>query len=306
MTLTRRKKFSLIVHGGAWDIPEKFHRAHLQGMEKAAAKGYNFLKRGAAAVETVIEVVKILEQDPTFDAGHGSFLNQAGEVEMDALVMDGLNMSLGAVAAIQNVRHPVLAADLVRRKSEHTLLVGPGATDFAHRHGLPFCPTEDLLVGRELKRFKLLQQKKNFRTRDYFEFPLRVGDTVGAVAYDNEGNLAVAVSTGGTPHKLPGRVGDTPLVGAGAYADNRLGAAVSTGWGESIMKIQLAKTAVDAMSHRPVQQAANRAVSLLHKKVDGLGGLICINHKGQPAYAYNTPFMARAIVDSSGIRHISI
>ncbi len=304
--LKRLKKFSLIVHGGAWDIPKKFHQAHLKGMEKVAGLGYDLLKDGAGAVETVIEVVKELEENSTFDAGCGSFLNRAGEVEMDALIMDGLDLSVGAVAAIQNVQHPILAADMVRKKSEHILLVGQGATKFSHQHGLPFCPTERLLVGRELKRYQVLKQKINFRTRDYFESPLPGRDTVGAIAYDQSGNLAVATSTGGTPHKLPGRVGDTPLVGAGAYADNRHGAAASTGWGESIMKILLAKTAVDAMQKRTVQQAAKQAVSLLNKKVDGRGGIICINNKGQVAYAYNTTFMARAIADQSGLYHVGI
>jgi beta-aspartyl-peptidase (threonine type) len=306
MASLRNKKFSLIVHGGAWDIPKKFHQAHLSGMERAAGLGFDLLKGGARATDTVIEMVKILEENPAFDAGRGSFLNKAGEAEMDALIMDGSDLSVGAVAAIQNVWHPILAAELVRTVSEHTLLVGHGATQFAHQHGLPFCPTEKLLVGRELKRYQELKKKKNFRTRNYFEFSLPGRDTVGAVARDQYGNLAVATSTGGTPHKLPGRVGDTPLVGAGAYADNRCGAAASTGWGESIMKILLAKTAVDAMQKRTVRQAARRAVSLLGKKVDGLGGIICINPEGQAAFAYNTPYMARAIADQTGLCHVGI
>jgi beta-aspartyl-peptidase (threonine type) len=304
--MPRDKKFSLIVHGGAWDIPQAVHQAHLSGVEQATRHGYELLKRGEQALETVIEVVKLLEIDPTFDAGRGSFLNREGEVEMDALIMDGRDLSVGAVAAIQNVNHPIIAAELVREKSEHTLLVGQGATQFAHQQGLPFCATENLLVGRELARYQELKRKVNFKSKEYFEPSSPGRDTVGAVAFDQYANIAVATSTGGTPNKLPGRVGDTPLVGAGAYADNQNGAAASTGWGESIIRVSLAKTAVDAMQKFGVQKAANQAMAVLHKKVDGRGGIICINHDGHAAYAYNTPCMARAIANQQGIYHIGI
>lgn len=304
--MVRSKKFSLIVHGGAWDIPQTAHDAHLSGIEKAIRAGNELLRSGAKAVETVLAVVQVLEEDPTFDAGCGSFLNRAGEVEMDAIIMDGFDLSLGAVAAIQHVAHPVVAADLVRKHSEHVFLVGQGATHFAHQHGLPFCPVENLLVGRELDRYNELKMKKDFKTKDFFDFPLAGRDTVGAVAYDQHGNIAVATSTGGTPNKLPGRVGDTPLVGAGAYADNLAGGAASTGWGESIMKVLMAKTAVDAMSNCSVQKAAHLALSVLQNKVGGRGGIICINPQGRVSYAYNTPFMARSIATQKGIVHLGI
>jgi beta-aspartyl-peptidase (threonine type) len=280
--------------------------AHLQGVEAAVREGYDLLRQGANAVETVRTVVQVLENDPTFDAGRGSFLNRAGDVEMDAIIMDGRDLSVGAVAAIQHVAHPVLAADLVRRHSEHVLLVGAGATHFAHHHGLPVCPVENLLVGRELERYQELKSRQDFKTRDFFDYALPARDTVGAVAFDDRGNIAVATSTGGTPNKLPGRVGDTPLVGAGAYADNRKGGASSTGWGESIIKILLAKTVVDAMAEVGVRRAARRGVKTLKEKVGGLGGIICINRQGQMAYDYNTPFMARATATHRGIGHVGI
>jgi L-asparaginase / beta-aspartyl-peptidase len=304
--MIRTNTFTLIVHGGAWDIPKSVQREHLAGVEKAARLGYSLLKSGENAVTTAIEIVKILELDPTFDAGCGSFLNREGEVEMDALIMDGTDLSVGAVAAIQNVQHPVLAAEMVRTRSEHLLLVGPGATSFAHANGLPFYPTESLLVGRELERFQALKQKLNFRTKDFFD-PLAAGrDTVGAVVCDRYHHLAVATSTGGTPNKLAGRVGDTPLTGAGGYADNRSGAAASTGWGESIIRVVMAKSAVDSMHTCTGQKAARRAVALLQKRVDGRGGIICINSKGRAGFAYNTPYMARAIADHRGLVHVGI
>jgi len=299
-------KFVIMVHGGAWDIPETEHNNHLKGVEKAVLIGFALLNSGKDAVTAVIETVKQLERDATFDAGCGSFLNRDGEVEMDAIVMDGKDLSTGAVAAIQNVAHPVEIANLVRLQTEHTLLVGQGASRFAFNAGIDFFPTEKLLVGRELERYKELKKKKRFKTREFFEhIPKR--DTVGAVASDAYGNIAVATSTGGTPNKLPGRVGDSPIIGAGAYADNYLGGASSTGWGESLMKILLAKSAVDFMSRGSnAQDAAQQAITYLEKRVDGRGGIICIDTKGNAAYAYNTPYMARAIADQTGLLHVGI
>ncbi len=297
--------FKLIVHGGAWDIPSEFHDTHLAGIEQALNLGRTYLKEGRDAVDTVIRVVMTLEDNPTFDAGKGSFLNQNGEVEMDAMIMDGRDLSFGAVAAIQNVQNPVCVSDAVRRYSDHCFLAGNGASEFAQRHGFSFFPTENLLVGRELERYQELKKKKKIKTRDFFE--RMPHDTVGAVAMDERGNIAAATSTGGTPNKIPGRVGDSPVIGAGTYADNQSGGASSTGWGESIMKVLLAKTTCDLLlsGHKP-QSAADSAIDFLAKRVNGLGGVICIDQSGASGYAYNTPYMARGLVDQTGFQHIGI
>jgi beta-aspartyl-peptidase (threonine type) len=297
--------FTLIIHGGAWDIPENLHKKHLGGIEKAVRTGFDCLAQGLDAITAVIRTVMTLEDDATFDAGRGSFLNLDGEVEMDAMIMDGRDLSFGAVAAIRNVKNPVCVADAVRTKTEHCLLAGDGAGQFAWNSGFPYFPTEKLLVGRELKRYRLLKQKPAFRTRQFFE--QHRGDTVGAVAMDKVGNIAAATSTGGTPNKLAGRVGDSPLIGAGTFADNGSGGASSTGWGESVMKVLLAKTACDHMgSGSDALKAAEIAISVLIKRVDGLGGVICIDPAGRPGYAYNTPYMARGYADQRGIQHIGI
>lgn len=304
--MNNESKFNLIVHGGAWNIPKSEHKNHLQGVEKAVILGYELLMSGKSAVTTVVETVKQLEEDATFDAGRGSFLNKNGEVEMDAIVMNGTDLSVGAVAAIQNVSYPVEVADLVRNETEHVLLVGEGATQFAHQNGVEFCPTENLLVGRELKRYKELRRKKRIKTKEFF-LPSKRGDTVGAVARDAEGTIAVATSTGGTPNKIPGRVGDSPIIGAGAYADSRIGGVSSTGWGESIMKVMLAKIVIDNISSgMSLQRASDSAITVLGQRVDGRGGVICIDTQGQACYAYNTPYMVRAIANQSGIVHIGI
>ncbi len=300
-----RTAFKLIVHGGAWDIPPDLHEDHLRGIEAALSGGLECLSKGTEAVGVVRRVLMILEDDPTFDAGKGSFLNKDGEVEMDAMIMDGRDLSFGAVAAIRNVKNPIAVADTIRSDREHVLLAGDGAGRYAYERGFPFYPTENLLVGRELERYRLLKHKKHIKTRQFFES--RPGDTVGAVARDCNGNIAAATSTGGTPNKLPGRVGDSPVIGAGTYADNLTAGASSTGLGESIMKVLLAKTTCDlAASVQSAQRGAEDALKLLAERVDGLGGVICIDAGGAHGFAYNTPFMARGIADQDGIKHIGI
>jgi len=297
---------AIIVHGGAWDIPESLHACHLSGIEKAIREGHRSLQKGNTAIQAAIIAVRMMENDSTFDAGYGSFLNKNGEVEMDAIIMDGSDLSFGAVAAIQNVKNPIEVAELVRLKTEHSFLVGSGASQFALENDVPFYQTEKLLVGRELERFEALKLKKNIKTREFFESP-SPSDTVGAVTRDTYGNIAVATSTGGTPNKLPGRVGDSPLIGSGAYADNTIGGASSTGWGESLMKVVLAKTTLDHIMHgENTFDACQNGIRHLAKRVDGRGGVICLDRQGKAGYAFNTPYMARAIADTNGITHIGI
>lgn len=283
----------IIVHGGAWDIPKIHHKAHLKGIERALQAGRQKLKITDDPVATVIEAIRVMEDDPTFDAGYGSFLNAAGEVEMDAGIISGSDLSSGAVAAIQNIKNPIEAANLVRTRSQHSLLVGQGATRFAFNHGLEKVTTEALLAGRELSRFNKLKAQGKIRIKSFFEFKDQSRDTVGAVVMNSRGKIAAGTSTGGTPHKLPGRVGDSPLIGCGFYADDCAGGASSTGWGEGIMRIVMAKTAVDLMAGgQSAAQAAQRAVRLLKEKAAGEGGIILIDSGGRAAFSFNTPYMA--------------
>ncbi len=219
----------LILHGGAWNIPAEQVPAHLQGRQQALEKTYPQLLHGASALDAVENAVRLLELDPTFDAGRGAFLNEIGEIELDAIIMDGRQLDFGAVAALQNILHPVSVARQVMEKTEHCFLVGKGAQRFAAQCGFAEEQPESLLTERELTFFHQIQNNPDFRP--HHPFGASPSDTVGAVALDRYGNLAVATSTGGTPRKLVGRVGDSPVPGAGAYADNDLGAASTTGWG---------------------------------------------------------------------------
>jgi beta-aspartyl-peptidase (threonine type) len=318
---------TIVVHGGAYDIPSETHQAHVDGCRRAAEAGWAVLARGGPALDAVEAAVRVMEDDPTFDAGYGSFLNAAGEVELDAIIMDGRDLDLGAVAAVQRVRHPVTLARLVMTASEHALLAGAGAEAFARQHGLPVCSTEELLAGRELERWRAAYASGNPHAWEPFgvaqggPFGVAQGgpfggacpeqsrgaqgrssgtvpsDTVGAVALDADGNLAAATSTGGTFNKLPGRVGDSPLVGCGAYADNRTGAVSATGLGEALMKVVIAKTACDFIaSGMTAQQAADAAIAVLAGRTTGEGGLIVLDRLGGIGIAHNTPYIAHAVI----------
>ncbi|MEM1319556.1 MAG: isoaspartyl peptidase/L-asparaginase [Bacteroidota bacterium] len=288
----------LIVHGGAWNIPDAYRQAHLDGVRAAVAAGRELLLAGAPALDVVEGAVKVMEADPTFDAGRGAFLNEHGEVELDAIIMDGRTLDFGAVAALQNVLHPVGVARLVMEQTEHCMLVGEGALQFARRMGIEELPPQALLTERELAFFRQIKGDSSYRT--YQPFGDLPGDTVGAVALDAEGNFAVATSTGGTARKLKGRVGDSPLVGGGAYADNERGGASATGWGESIMKVLLSKTVCDLYAYCGAQEATAKGIALLEKRVDGLGGVIGIDRQGNYGHFCNTPRMAMAYLQENG------
>ncbi|MBX2873308.1 MAG: isoaspartyl peptidase/L-asparaginase [Saprospiraceae bacterium] len=288
----------LIVHGGAWSIPDEMDAAHLNGVQKALETVYPALQAGISALQAVEQAVNILEEDPTFDAGRGAFLNDQGEIELDAIIMDGRDLSFGAVAAVQNLLHPVSLAQQVMVKTDHSMLVGKGAQAFARAIGMEELDPTVLLTERELAYYHQIKEDPNFKSHHPFE-PLP-SDTVGAVAMDKDGNLAAATSTGGTPRKMAGRVGDSPIIGAGAYADNQTGAVSTTGWGESIMKVLLAKTVCDRMEHTNAEEAARFGVQVLREKGKGYGGLIGVNAQGDYSFAYNTEKMAWGWVDTRG------
>lgn len=281
---------SLIVHGGAWAIPDDEVAEHRDGCAAGLEAGWAVLRAGGTALDAVEAAVRVLEDTPIFDAGTGSVLNRDGVVEMDAAVMDGQTLRSGAIAAVQRIKNPISLARRVL-ESDVVLLVGTGAERFAESVGVPFYDPALLVVARERARWQQLQQRAA-RTQDAFMHHPQ--DTVGAVALDAHGNIAAATSTGGTANKLPGRVGDSPLIGAGLYADNTTGGCSSTGWGESIIKVLLAKTATDAIAHSEPMVAARHAINLLHTRVGGYGGVILLDGQGRPGVAFNTPRMAYA------------
>lgn len=287
----------MVVHGGAWKIPEEEHEPHIEGCRRAATAGWQVLRAGGSALDAVETAVRFLEDDPTFDAGRGSCLNAAGEVELDAIIMDGQTLRLGAVAAVRRIRNPVALARLILETGPHNFLVSSGAEEFARQHGMGLIPPEELVVERERARWEAWRAGEGLYTADLFA----PAGTVGAVALDREGHLAAATSTGGKPGKWPGRVGDSPLVGCGAYADDRSAAASATGDGEALMRI-LATGAVCArvaLGKSP-QEAAEEVLALLAERTGSCGGLIVLDPRGRYGIAHNTPHMAWAVVTADG------
>jgi beta-aspartyl-peptidase (threonine type) len=292
---------SLIVHGGAWDIPDDLVEAHRRGVLAAVKGGWEILKKGGAAIDAVEAAIVAMENDETFDAGRGSFINAIGDVELDAGIMEGKTLRAGAVAAVQNVRNPIVLARKIKEESEHVLLVGMGATRFAKEHRVPTCSPDHLVTARELERWKGIQGKGTFTTKHAFLKGKMPSDTVGAVALDRRGTIVAGTSTGGTPNKYPGRVGDSPLIGCGTYADNEFGGVSASGWGETLIRVTMAKTVVDLLASNggDPDRAVRDALHRLEKKVGGFGGVVVVTPDGRVASGFNTPRMASAYMTSA-------
>ena len=294
----------LLIHGGAWDIPADALEAHEQGVFDALQEGWRILERGGSAVDAIEAAVTAMEDDPTFDAGRGSFLTRDGRVQLDALIMDGSTLRAGGVACVERIRNPVQAARLVLDKSRHVYFVGAGAEEFAASHGMPLIDNVDLVLDRERERLAEAQKRERSGVPDptFTGSPSQEShDTVGAVALDSQGRIAAATSTGGTLNKSPGRVGDSSLIGCGCYADNSSAAVSLTGWGEPIMKLVLGKWAVDRVAAGSTpQQAATDAIDYLFNRLGGHGGIILLGPDGSLGLAHNTPRMAWGIASSAG------
>ncbi len=263
---------AIIVHGGAGKANSKEEISpRIETCKKAAKEGYEILKNGGNAIDAAIKAVTIFENDPLFNAGIGSYLNEKGEVELDAGIMDGKNLKIGAVSGIKHVKNPVLLAKAVMENSKHNFLIGEGAEEFAIKQNLEIVPNDYFITN---------QKKKIFLSK--------FGDTVGAVALDKNGRIASAVSTGGTPGKAKGRVGDSPLAGAGFYANETYGA-VATGIGEDIMKAVLSFRILLEIE-KGIKKATESAIKYL-TEINGKAGLIALDSNGNIAFLYNTEMM---------------
>ena len=293
----------LLIHGGAWAMPDDAVAAHEDGIATALAAGYALLEQGGSAVDAVEAAVAVMEDDETFDAGRGSFLTQDGRVQMDALLMNGENLRTGGVACVERLRNPIHAARLVLDKSPHVYFVGAGAERFARQHGMSLCDNMELVIPREQERLYKAQADERAGLRDEtFSGSLESHDTVGAVALDGHGNIAAGTSTGGTLNKAPGRVGDSSLIGCGCYADNHSAAVSLTGWGEPIMKLVLGKWAVDRVAAgASPDDAAHEAIEYLFRRLGGHGGIILLGPDGRVGLAHNTPRMAWGLRTVAGV-----
>lgn len=278
---------AIIVHGGAGTVEDARRERCIQGCERAAAAGWAVLAAGGAALDAVEAAVRALEDDAEFNAGYGAVLSRAGTVEVDACVMTSERRA-GAVGAVPWLRHPVTLARCVLDDGEHVLLVGEGALAFAREHGIAPESAATLVSPRARARFDKREGEQHKR--------MRTGDTVGACAVDVDGRLAAATSTGGIPWKRPGRVGDTPLVGAGTFADEA-GAASATGHGESIIRALTTFVAVERLRAGDSPDAAARAaVADLVARTSGEGGVIVVARDGRVGHHTSTPRMPWAAI----------
>jgi L-asparaginase / beta-aspartyl-peptidase len=289
----------LLVHGGAWAIPDELVAAHLNGVRNAVKAGWSVLEKGGSALDAVEEAVVVMEDDEAFDAGRGSFLNREGKVQLDALIMDGATLRAGGVGCVEHIANPIRAARKVLSESPHVYFVAEGAERFAQEHGIELCENESLVISREVERLRAFQSTASINNQELFA-PTISHDTVGAVALDVHGNIAAATSTGGTLNKAPGRLGDSSLIGCGCYADNQSAAASTTGWGEPIMKLVLAKWAADRVASGNLPQwVAAESMNYLKDRVNGHGGIILLDAQGRFGISHNTPRMAWALRTSS-------
>jgi beta-aspartyl-peptidase (threonine type) len=322
--------FILLVHGGAGTIlasemtPAK-EAAYKAGLKLALEKGYAVLKNNGTALDAVTEAVKILEDNPLFNAGKGSVFTNAGTNEMDAAIMEGKTRAAGSVAGVKTIRNPITSARAVMEKSPHVLLTGTGAEQFAAENNcvivepsyfytrerwdaLLKVKTEDSIKGQIKKRSAIM--KENNKPVAILETPFyhnsRFG-TVGAVALDKSGNLAAATSTGGMTNKKWGRIGDAPIIGAGTYADNTTCAVSCTGWGEYFIRVGVAKSISDQLKYtgNTIEKAAQNALDEV-AELGGDGGLIALDKKGNYTLSFNTAGMYRGVINARGEIEIGI
>ena len=304
---------SIAIHGGAGGVPAELLNKdkggrYLESLAAAVDAAFAILDRGGSSMDAVTTSVRMLEDDPLFNAGRGAALTREGWAEHDAAIMDGKDQRAGAVASVRHVKNPVELARRVMEKSRHVLLVSTGAEEFALEEGISlvantyFCTDE--------RRQQLASEQQGRRVSDLMPVTAAIGSqgTVGAVAFDQSGNLAAATSTGGMTNKRQGRVGDSPIIGAGTYAKNGVCAVSATGHGESFIRAVAAYHIAAGVEYRHLSLEA-AVQELIHVKIPGLGGVggvIACGGRGEIVMDFNTEGMFRATCDSSGRREIGI
>ena len=276
------RAYCIVVHGGAGRYPNDDAGDRAAGCERAARAGWHLLQRGGTALDAVEAAVVVLEDDPLFNAGRGAPLNAAGEVELDASIMDGATLRAGAVGALRGVPNPVRVARRLLEQGRHVLLVGDGAHAYAQQQGIATCEPAQLAIEAQRRRW---QERHG---------------TVGAVALDAGGRLAAATSTGGRFDKLPGRVGDSALIGCGTLADE-LSAVSCTGMGEAIIRVQMARSAADLVrAGLDPDTAARESLAMLVARTDSEAGLIVLDRNGRVGYSWNARHMPVCVIDAGG------
>lgn len=295
---------ALVAHGGAGARgPAKERPERQRALLAAVRRGAEILRAGGSAIDAVQVTVVDLEDNPLFNAGTGSVLNTLGAVEMDASIMvfhpadrdGGVRVAAGAVGAVSRVKNPLMLARAVMDETHHVMLVGNGAHRFARRAGIELCSNEDLITLRARERWRIRQVRLR-------ESKAQEHGTVGAVAIDSKGTIAAGTSTGGVPGKIPGRVGDSAIIGAGTFA-SASGGASATGHGEAIILAGLCREAISGLGDGPPSSVASRAIATLLTPLHAEAGIIIVDSKSRIGFAHNAGAMQVASFDSTGIRH---
>jgi L-asparaginase / beta-aspartyl-peptidase len=301
--------YAIAIHGGAGAVPRaklsaERERRYRAGLEAALDGGYAVLERGGSSLDAVATAVRMLEDDAAFNAGHGAALTRDGAAELDAAIMDGRQMRAGAVASVRHVKNPIELARRVMEKSRHVLLVGTGAEEFALEEHIALVPNHYFRTAERLEQ--LGSEQRGQRVSDLV--PPAPQGTVGAVACDAAGNLAAATSTGGLTNKRPGRVGDSPIIGAGTYAKNGVCAVSATGHGEYFIRAVAAHHVCEAVEYRglTLQQAVHELLHHVLRALGGEGGLIAVGRDGHVVMEFCTEGMFRGARDAHGRREIAI
>jgi len=301
-----QQKYALVIHGGAGvmslsAMSEERQAEYKAKLEEALSVGENLLKSGATSTEVVVEVIKILEDSPLFNAGKGAVFTSNGENELDASIMEGKNLNAGAIAGVKDIKNPITAARAVMENSEHVLLSGKGASEFARQQGLELVKNKYFFTPSRYESLKRLQKQERERT------PADNTGTVGCVALDIHGNLCAGTSTGGMTNKKYGRIGDSPIIGAGNYANNKTCAVSGTGHGEYFIRLGIARDISALMEYKnlEVAEACREEIRKLGE-LGGTGGVIALDANGNVALEFNTSGMFRGYIKSTGEKEIAI
>lgn len=307
--MSQTVSYSLMVHGGAGALDnvkdDKTAVRYLESIRRILEHGREILELGGSALQAVEACASLLEDDPVFNAGCGSVLNENGKVEMDAAIMDGRDLSAGAVAAVDNIANPIQLARFVMTESEHVMLIAEGAMRFADHCGMERAPENYFYTPERVEQLKQARLKHKIML-DHDDLETDSEDqkygTIGAIAKDLNGNLAAATSTGGIVNKRMGRVGDSPIIGAGVYADNETCAVSATGYGEDFMRSVISKTIADFiyMKGMHAAEATKAGIDYLNRKVKGRGGVIVIDHDGNCASGFTTKKMIHGWIEHGG------
>jgi len=307
---------AIVIHGGAGTIIKEKMSPDIEAKYRSVLKqsieaGYAVLKSGGSSTDAVISSIKVMEDSPLFNAGHGAVFNHQGQVELDASIMNGDDLNAGAATGISNVRNPIVLAQKVMEESPHVMLMGQGAENFAKEQGLTIVNNEYFHTERRLRQLKKLQKSSDrpgLSESEEDEFETQKFSTVGAVAIDSQGRISAGTSTGGMTNKRYGRIGDSPIIGAGTYADSSYCGISATGHGEYFIRAAVAYDICARVNYKGIalQEAADEVILDKLKQMGGDGGVIGIDSDANIIYSFNTPGMYRAKIDKTGRYEVAI